>query len=349
MKIRNILLGLCIMAASAVSAHDFTVTLDGQQLYFDITNKKAKTAAVTYQGSIADKKAPTLKGVIQIPTKVRHKDVVYEVKAIGPKAFANATELRGVVIPSGIESIGDFAFENCDSLSSIVFPGNPVTFGQGAFFNCTSISDITIGSDWKAVDFTMFRWSKRLTSVSIPAKVEKVKGVKKLKYLTNISVDPNNKLFASHDGMLYSKDTSTFYACPRAYKGKVVIKAGVKKVLDGALIDCEGVTAIDFPASVSTVSFRETSRMNGLEYIVMRAEKPIFTGYRAGVGRFFFQLANKKTRIIVLSSSKKLYEQALATEAGEYSATPESVPFMVQKDELPTKKNIKGEKNFNKF
>ena len=349
MKIRHIILGLSLLAGASASAHDFTATVDGQRLYFEITNKARKTVAVTYSGSIADKKACDPTGTIAIPSKVKHNNVVYTVNAVGQKAFAGAGRLKGVVIPSGVESIGDFAFENCDSLSSVVFPGNPVALGQGVFFNCTSVSNVTIGSDWKTIDFSMFRWSKTLTSIVIPPKIEKIQGVKRLKHLTSISVDVNNSKFSSADGMLYSKDGSVYYACPRAYKGKVAIKEGVTKVLSGALIDCVDVTAIDFPSSLETVSFRETSRMKKLETIVMRGAKPIYTGYSGKAGKFFFQLADTQAQIVVLSSSKKAYEEALATAAGEYSEVIGGIPYMVSQDQLPSKKNIKGVKNFDKY
>lgn len=330
-------------------AHDFTATVKGQRLYFDITNKTKNTVALTYNGSIKDKKMPQLSGTIEIPSKVKHNDVVYSVTAIGQKAFANAKMLKGVVIPSGIESVGDFAFENCDSLTNIVFPGSPMHLGQGTFFNCTAISNVTIGSDWKSIDLTMFRWSKSLTSITIPAKVEKIQGVKKLKFLTSITVDPNNSNFSSSNGMLYSKNGTVFYACPRAYRGKVVFSDGVTKITNGSLIDCVNVTAIDIPASVVNVSFRETSRMKNLEFIVLRAAKPIDTGFINGNGKFFFELMNPNTQIVVQASSKKLYENALAVDAGEYSDSKTCIPFVVNQGQLPTKKNIKGVKNFDKY
>lgn len=349
MKVRNLLLGALMFAGVEGAAHDFTATVNGQRLYFEITNKTKKTVSVTYNGSIADKKALDIEGIVEIPAKIKHNDVVYHVTAIGQKAFANADRLKGIVIPSGVETIGDFAFEDCDSLKSVVFPGNPVTLGQGIFFKSPEIENVTIGSDWKSIDFTMFRWSDKLTSITIPAKIEKIQGVKKLVALKTISVDPNNKKFTSHDGMLYSKDGATLFACPRAYMGKVNVNYGVIKVLDGALIDCLAITSIDLPSTVQSISFRETSRMKNLENIILRSETPVITGYINGTGKFFFQLANPKTNIIVLSSAKDKYLAELASTAGEYSERIGMVPYSVPLSELPTPNNFKAVKNFNKY
>lgn len=349
MKFKTAIVGVLLMAGIGANAHDFTATVDGQRLYFDITNKSKRTAAVTYNGSISEKKGNNVSGKVEIPAKVRHNNVVYEVTAINPKAFEGAKQLKGIVIPSGVESIGDFAFEGCDSLSSVVFPGNPVSLGQGVFFKCPSISDVTIGSDWKNIDFTMFRWSNNLTKISIPAKVERIKGVKKLAYLKDITVDSNNEKFSAHDGMLYSKDFKTFFACPRAYTEKVKIQEGTENVTPGALIDCLEVTYIDFPSSLKSLSFRETSRMKNLETVIMRPVTPVETAYMGDNGKFMLQVANKKVSVVILSSSKKAYESALATETGEYSETISSVPYMVTTQQMPNKKDFKGVKNFDKY
>ena len=59
-------------------------------------------------------------------------------------------------------------------------------------------------------------------------------------------------------------------------------------------------------------------------------------------------LEYEKVQIVVLSSSKKRYENIMSLEAGEYSENTESIPYMVTQAELPTKKNLKGVKQFDK-
>ena len=349
MKLKTAFVGVLSLMAIGATAHDFSATIAGQRLYFDITNKTKRTAAVTYNGSISNKKEMTLSGKIEIPSKVKHNNVVYEVTAINPKAFAGAKRLKAVVIPSGVNAIGDFAFEDCDSLTNVFFPNNPMSLGQGFFFKCSSISNVTIGSDWKTIDFTMFRWSNNLTQINIPAKVEKIQGVKKLKYLTTITVDPNNSKFSSYEGLLYNKDGEILYACPRAYTGKVRIKDGTKKITEGALIDCIDVTILDFPSTLQLFSFRETSRMKLLKTIVMRPVTPIITAFIGGHGRFLLQLANEKTKIVILSSSKKLYEKMMASIDGEYSETVSGIPYTVSMQQIPEKKHLKAVKNFDKY
>ena len=330
-----------MLVSTQAYAHDFSTTVGGQRLYFDITNKAKRTATVTYPGSISDENTNPIAGKVEIPSKVRYDSILYDITAISPKAFAGAKSLKGIVIPSGVESIGDFAFEGCDSLISIVFPGNPVTFGQGVFFRCPSIETVTFGSDWKAIDFTMFRWSSALREVHIPAKTERVQGVKRLKKLTEITVDPNNGKFMALDGMLYSKDGKTLYACPRARSGEIVINEATETVTPGALIDCTEITSIDFPSSLKSLSFRESSRMKKLKSVKMRPLLPPTTAYINEDGKFLLQIDSEDVIIYVPAESKKAYESAIATAEGEYSDSIGSVPYTVAMQQMPTKKSLK--------
>lgn len=290
-----------------------------------------------------------INGVLEIPDRVKHDNVVYKVTEIGAKAFSNAKHLKKIVIPSNVKKIGDFAFEACDSLERVVFPGNIITLGQGVFFKCSQIKDVTIGSDWKEIDFTMFRWSKKLKFVTILVKIKKISGIKRLNNLKTINIDPNNINFSSFNGVLYNKDRNILYACPRAYTEKLVVIEETEKIFKGALVDCVEIEYIDFPMTLQTISFKETSKMKNLGTIILRPVTPVITGHLNGKGVFMFQLCNPKTKIIVLSSAKDKYIDALAIDEGEYSDNDRDIPYMVRQEELPTKRNIKSVKNFNKY
>lgn len=349
MKFRYFLTVIIALAGFMASAHDFSASIKGQVLYFNVIDKVKRNVEVTFHGSASDSHNCENKGVIEIPGSVKQGNETFVVVSIGPKAFANGKGITEVILPSTVNDIRDFAFEGCTGLESIIFPGVPVKMGQGVFFNCTSISSITFGSDWEYIDFSAFRWSDRLTSVRIPAKTNKVQGLKKLKYLEEITVDPNNKTFSSAEGLLYSKGYGTLYCCPRSYKGRVEISEGNETVIPGALIDCPFISAIVLPTTLKSVSFRETSRMAELETIVMKGDSPTITGYSKGKGYFFFQLLAPKTEIIVPYGVKTKYIDDLPTEIGEYSETPDGILYMVNVGEIPTKKDIKGVKNFDKF
>lgn len=337
---KTIVLLILPLLCGMVRAHDFVVTLDGQKVYFNITSEIHRTVEVTYNGGIADGKPTYYVGELTVPAKVRHNNKVYKVTAIGPKAFSGADRMTGVVLPSGLTSIGDFAFEGCTSLSRVIFPGNSVTFGQGVFFRCDKIRDVSLGSDWKEVDLRMFRWSDSLAFIDIPVKMERVRNLKSLKCLDSVTVDPNNSRFSAKGGVLYDKSGKTLYGCPRAYKGKVVVPEGTETVLVGALMDCYGVTAVDLPASLVSMSFREFGQLSGLSEIEFRGDAPMMTAEREGEKVFLLQVKNRDVKIAVPQKSRKVYREALVTAAGEYTEINGDKPYLVESGSMPYEKNI---------
>lgn len=339
---------LAFQVVLSVAAHDFVVTQGGNKLYFNIKNQTAKTAEVTYKGNIADRLVPEISGDVEIPAKVKHNNVVYTVTSIKAKAFRDAVGLTGIVLPSTITSVGEFAFEGCTALRKIIFPANDLTFGQGAFYKCTSIRDVTFGSDWTKVNLTMFRWSDSLVTLVIPAKMEKIQNLKKLKMLQSVEVDVNNTKFSSVSGVLYNKDRSVLYGCPRNYSGRLRVPEGTLTLTRGALIDCPKITVLDFPSSLTYVSFRETARMKHLKQIIFRGDTPAITAYQEGKGCFALQVANPDVELMVPNKSKAVYKDALVQQGGAFCETQdaEAIPYRLEKADMPLVKRINGVKRF---
>ena len=116
-----ILFILGIVCVLPLRAHDFEATgKNGQKIFFNITDAKRLYVEVTYQGSITSHLPSCYSGEVTLPAKVKHNNKVYHVTGISKKAFSNATELTGVVLPSGLLYIGDFAFEGCTKLEKVI-------------------------------------------------------------------------------------------------------------------------------------------------------------------------------------------------------------------------------------
>lgn len=344
---------MAIMAMMAMSgmalAHDFAAEINGQQVYFDVTNELKKTAVVTYNGSVTQKMPTDYVGELTIPATVQYKGKKYAVTGVGAKAFSGAEKLTGVVMPMGMTTIGDFAFEGCTALEKVIFPGNQVKMGQGVFFRCDKIENVTLGSEWKNVDLKMFRWSDSLATITIPAKMERIQNLKALKNLETVNVDVNNAKFASIDGVLYNKNGEVLYGCPRAYKGTLKVAEGTRNITVGALIDCKGITRVDLPATLTTMSFRELNRMEQLNELILRSEQPMATAKNGAGEVLLLQVANMDVKIIVPKSAKKAYKKALVQETGEYTEVGGNTPYVVELGMMPLAKNVVGVKNFNKY
>lgn len=330
---------LFLSGSSLCSAHDFSVVdKSGAKYFFNVTDTLRNTVELTYEGRITlSDDTFFYEGELQIPSKVKFRDVVYRVASIGPKAFAGCDGITGVVIPSGVEEIEDFAFDGCSSLSKIIFPSNTVVMGEGVFFRCPSVKTVTLGGDWSAVDLRIFEWSDSLKSVRIPAKVRTVKNFKALKKLESVEIDPNNSNFTSVDGLLYNKDLTVLYGCPRGRVGEVVIPEGVESVLEGALKDCKQITYVELPSTIIKISCMEFAGMDSLEQVYMRAYDPVMTSEIDGAGVFLFKKPkNSDVTLLVPKSALKAYKDAIRYVPAEYA------------DEMLGKKNIKGVKLFEK-
>lgn len=363
MKRINIITFILLLGStSLLYAHDFTVTgKNGEKFFFNIVDAKKQHVEVTYQGNISAPKPSLYTGEISVPARVKHNNTIYRVVGIGKKAFSNAASLKGIVLPSGLSSIGDFAFEGCSGLEKIVFPGNSVRFGEGVFFRCTAIGQVTLGSDWTQVNLKMFRWSDRLTSIVIPAKLTSLQNLKSLKQLQSIEVDANNPNFTSIDGILYNKDKTTLLGCPRGRSGKIRIPEGTTAIRWKALIDCPNITQIDLPTSLQILSYREFSQMEHLEQIIMRRTEPISTAELNGQKVFLIKIAGKlKIKLLIPKTALSSYKEALCSTEGEYAEvsanTPEGfppeyalIPSIVEPTNMLGKSMLSGVKDFSKY
>lgn len=341
-----------LMGAMTASAHDFSATVGGQRIYFNITDTLQKTAEVTYKGRIADHNAPEVEGALTIPATVRHGGHVFTVTAIGAKAFSGATALTDIVIPSSVRLIGDFAFEGCSQLRSVVFPSAKPDLGQGTFFMCKSLRNISLGSDWTQIDFSMFRWSDSLQTVVIPSKLTRIQGLKTLRSLTTIQVDANNASYTAADGILYDRKQTRLLCVPRAAKGALIVPEGVREVMWGALIDCPDITDVDLPASLSVLSFRELSRMPQLHSITLRGERVLTTASLNGRDTTLLVVSNPDVQLLVPKKMQKAYSKALSLPEADfyemaahkpqgYAETAASVPYFIRKEQMIREKNIK--------
>lgn len=87
--------------------------------------------------------------------------------------------------------------------------------------------------------------------------------------LKEINVDPENDSCASVNGILYSKDMKTLYACPAAYEGKVDIPATVTTIARRAFSGCKLITEIILPDSVVCIEDQAFADCKALKKMVL--------------------------------------------------------------------------------
>ena len=89
------------------------------------------------------------------------------VTTIGNSAFSGCTALATVTIGKGVTTIGEYAFYNCTFLTTIEIPDSVTTIDYGAFYNCTALESVTIGSGVTTIGNSAFSGCTALATVTI--------------------------------------------------------------------------------------------------------------------------------------------------------------------------------------
>lgn len=339
-KLTILLAALLLSSASSLCGQELSSTLkSGAQLYFSVTDTTAKTVELVSPASVPGAAVSFPDGMLDIPATVVIKDVTFRVTGIAAKAFEGADKLTYVAIPSTVRKIGADAFKGCTKLEHLVLPAAAPEIDKSAFADLRYLKAISFGSDWRSIDFSLFASSEDIESVFIPVKVTKITNLKALKGLKNISVDPNNPAFTTIDGMLYSRDGQTLYACPCGRRGEVAIVPGTKKILDGAFNGCSLIYSVKIPASVESFPYDLFGDCCLLSEIKMFASAPIMTAKHDGTHVFALLVATPDTRLAVPRESIALYRNAICAEPGEYES------ILSGKKEVRTAVEMLGRRN----
>lgn len=84
------------------------------------------------------------------------------------------SDVKKVVIESGVRRIGKNAFHGFTSLTSVTIPNTVTDFSSSAFYDCHSLSAITLPNNLKTIGSHAFASCYALKSISIPASVTEI-------------------------------------------------------------------------------------------------------------------------------------------------------------------------------
>ena len=171
----------------------------------------------------------------------------YSVTSIGLGAFHNCSSLTSITIPESVTSIGDFAFYGCSSLTSITIPNSVTAIGFGVFHGCSSLTSITIPNSVTRIGMSAFHDCSSLTSITIP---NSVTSIGECAFVgTALYDNPSNW----DNRALYIGDCLIRLA--DGYVGDYNIKESTRLIANDAFWDCESLTSITIPNSVTAIGF----------------------------------------------------------------------------------------------
>lgn len=190
-----------------------------------------------------------LTGDLEIPAAVQ---------TIGDNAFKGCTGFDGsLTIGDGVTIIGENAFAGCTGFRGSLTIGNGVTsIGNDAFNKCTNFTgSIYIGDGVSTSDAKIFGGFSKASGVLRIGK-NVTADVSDAYYLGNysaIEVSGENSMYASNDGILYSKNMETLLWCPSGKSGTVKITLGTNALKYDAFKNCTLLDGVIIPESVASI------------------------------------------------------------------------------------------------
>ena len=201
---------------------------------------------------------------------------------IPSSAFEGCVLLEGsIILPTNLETISTSAFEGCENLTGALEMPNTLTkIGDGAFLGCKGFSSLTLSDNITSIGKEAFEGCKGFSNDFVLP--ENIKTIGKEAFmgcsgftgnldmpdtLTSIGDDTFNGM-SSLDGYLYISKKLTTYG-KRSFAGcsrlrnqddsngkdiRIVIPEGTKKLDQDLFYDCDGITTLQLPSTITTIS-----------------------------------------------------------------------------------------------
>ena len=234
-KIFTFILAL-VASVGTIFAWDYEHVQIGD-LYYNL-NAEDKTAEVTYEQRYGYSQfTSNYLGlyVVDVPESVEYENATYSVTSIGDGAFGYSS-LKKITLPSTIKRIGGEAFGGCGSLKTIHLPENVQTIDPAAFLCVEPPIDETYNynSDFQS-----------------------------------ITVDENNKYFASKDGVLFNKSFTTLISYPVGKTGGYTMPSTVESIERLAFYVSCYLTKIIIPDNVRHIGYDAFVLMPNLDTVIV--------------------------------------------------------------------------------
>ncbi|MCL2294950.1 MAG: leucine-rich repeat domain-containing protein [Spirochaetes bacterium] len=171
-------------------------------------------------------------------------------------------------IPSGVINIGDNLFSGSVGLTSVSIPNSVTRIGNHAFAR-TGITTMTIPNSVTSIGERAFAGNRNLTSITIPESVTSIGRDVFLgcTRLASITVHPNNRNFASFNGVLFNRAMTELIHFPRGRAGSFTIPDGVTSIAANAFSGSAGLTSVTIPNSITSIGMGAFSRCTSLTSI----------------------------------------------------------------------------------
>jgi hypothetical protein len=186
----------------------------------------------------------------------------HTVLTIASEAFASMS-IESIVLSESLQTIVTQTFSGSSSLTSIAIPDSVLSIEMRAFYGCNGLTHVSIGSGLTLIDSDAFE-----ASINLEA----------------FDVAPENLVFRSVSGVLFSKDMEVLIFYPMAKPEETyVIPSGVKTIGDHAFAGIRRLKHTILGADVETIGYQAFLNGFSLEEVTFNLklttiEKEAFRG-----------------------------------------------------------------------
>ena len=181
-------------------------------------------------------------------------EIPNHVKVIGESSFEMNSNLKEIIIPNSVTTIDEWVFAYSLSLTSLNIPASVTKIDKKTFRGSYLLTSLSVDSQNKnyvsengallnkdKTSILFYASDKSRTEYTIPASVTSIED-QAFYYSSNlqkINVDPNNKVYTSIDGVLFSKDKTNLIQYPTGKTNKeYTIPNEVTTITTGAFSHC---------------------------------------------------------------------------------------------------------------
>ncbi len=210
------------------------------------------------------------------------------VTVIGKMAFDDCDKIANVVIPDSVISMGERTFSDCDSLATVKIGNGLHTISENAFYSCDKLTTVQFGSAVRVIGHGAFSNCIELMEVTLPRELT-VLGSRAFRYCKKLAkVELFDKLTEIGDGAFfgcvietnqdaqgaqYLGNSENPYLVLCQISDKTVIEYAVREdtqyILHSVFADCDKLTSITLPKSITVISeraFEHCSALTDIQY-----------------------------------------------------------------------------------
>ena len=241
-KVMSVVIALCLVLGSAAALP--------QNAFVDSTSITANAINTETSGKCGENINWSLNdGVLNISGSGKMTD--YD---SGKSPFCFRTDIKSVVIASGVTSIGKFAFQDCTKISSVTISSSVKSISTSAFYGCSGLTSVTIPSSVTSIGACAFWGCESLTSITIPNSVTSLGNAvfEECSNLVRVTL-PNN---------ITSIDPSMFSGCKSLTS--ISIPNGVTTIGHYVFRGCSSLASLRITSNVKNIGEKAFDLCNNL-------------------------------------------------------------------------------------